>query len=63
MGKGTAVVGLVKAQCNGYGLKGAMRANCTEILTLVAAITEAKKQGARSLLLVGDSRIALNGRT
>jgi ribonuclease HI len=36
-----------------------MSANSAEILTLVAAITEARKQGARSLLLVGDSQIAL----
>jgi ribonuclease HI len=39
--------------------EGAMSANCAEILTLVAAITEAKRQGARKLLVVGDSQIAL----
>ena len=39
--------------------EGPMSANCAEILTLVAAITEAKRQGKRKLLLVGDSQIAL----
>ncbi len=36
-----------------------MSANCAEILTLVAAVESAKKSGAKSLLIVGDSMIAL----
>jgi ribonuclease HI len=36
-----------------------MSANCAEILTLVAAMTEARKTGAKSFLIIGDSMIAL----
>ena len=36
-----------------------MSANCAEILTLVTAITEAKKTGAKKFLIIGDSQIAL----
>ena len=39
--------------------EGAMSANCAEVLTLVAAITDARKTGAKKLLLIGDSQIAL----
>ena len=36
-----------------------MSANCAEILTLVSAITEAKKTGPKKFLIIGDSQIAL----
>jgi ribonuclease HI len=36
-----------------------MSANCAEILTLVAAVNDAKKTGAKKLVIVGDSLIAL----
>lgn len=37
----------------------AMSANAAEVLTLVKAVQEAKQKGATSLLIVGDSQIAL----
>lgn len=37
----------------------AMSANAAEVLTLVKAVQEAKQKGATSLLIIGDSQIAL----
>src|SRR5205823_9986877 len=56
-GYGSYRIGAGKVQRVNFG--ECMSANCAEILTLLAAITEAKTQGAKRFLVVGDSMIAL----